>query len=120
MKEGLFARIRSLSFIPCHRMPSRSLVVRGKRLPLCARCNAILTGYSALPLLLLLPLTIPWFAGVLLQVPMLIDGCTQYWKWRESNNVLRVVTGLLSGMGQSVFVAGVSRILLEWLLLRLS
>ncbi|GED54411.1 hypothetical protein BBO01nite_36520 [Brevibacillus borstelensis] len=51
---------------------------------------------------------------------MLIDGCTQYWKWRESNNVLRVVTGLLSGMGQSVFVAGVSRILLEWLLLRLS
>ncbi|MEJ8547950.1 DUF2085 domain-containing protein [Brevibacillus borstelensis] len=116
MKTDWLGKMMSLSFVPCHRMPSRSLIIRGKRLPLCARCTAILSGYTLLPLLLFVPFTIPWYAGVLLQVPMLVDGCTQYLQWRESNNVLRVVTGLLSGVGQSIFVVGVSRVLLEWLL----
>ncbi|MNU00078.1 hypothetical protein D3C72_2431140 [compost metagenome] len=33
---------------------------------------------------------------------MLIDGYTQKWGWRKSNNFIRIVTGLLSGIGVSI------------------
>ncbi|MGG4495681.1 DUF2085 domain-containing protein [Brevibacillus reuszeri] len=100
-----------LSFIPCHRLPSRSIYLNGKQIPLCARCMAILLGYLTLPALFLMPL--PFWVGVLLQVPMLADGFTQYKKWRESTNWLRVVTGLLSGVGQGVIVVSVVNFLVE-------
>lgn len=77
-------------------------------MPLCARCTAILAGYATLPLFLFFFSTVPLYIGVILQIPMLIDGITQSLKWRESTNILRVSTGLLSGVGQSVIVVSVA------------
>lgn len=73
-------------------------------MPLCARCTSILAGYATLPLLLLFYSSVPLYLGLMMQIPMLIDGITQTLKWRESTNPLRVVTGLLSGVGQSIVV----------------
>jgi uncharacterized membrane protein len=112
---GWVRRVLSMSFVPCHRMPSRSLVFRGKHLPLCARCTAILVGYLAIPLLLAFHMMLPLSLGVLLQLPMIVDGFTQQWKWRESTNALRVATGLLSGLGQAVIVVTASFLLIDWL-----
>ncbi|MGD8190699.1 DUF2085 domain-containing protein [Brevibacillus ginsengisoli] len=104
--------------IPCHRNPARSFFINGKQMPLCARCTAILLGYLMLPVFLFVYPSVPFYIGLLLQVPMLIDGYTQLRKWRESTNWLRALTGFLSGAGQSAIVVSVSlffiQLILNW------
>ncbi|MFP3392753.1 DUF2085 domain-containing protein [Brevibacillus sp. SIMBA_040] len=107
-------RLAFLSFIPCHRLPSRSIYLNGKPFPLCARCMAILLGYVFLPALFLVPL--PFYVGLLMQVPMLVDGITQFGKWRESTNQIRIITGLLSGVGQGVLIVSAVNFLVESLM----
>ncbi|MCQ6268278.1 DUF2085 domain-containing protein [Fictibacillus sp. WQ 8-8] len=93
-----------LSLIPCHRRHERSLKIKGKPMALCARCTAIYGSYLLLPFLYFVPQVHNLLFALLLQLPMLIDGFTQKWKWRESNNTLRVITGLLSGIGQCMMI----------------
>ncbi|MED4779531.1 DUF2085 domain-containing protein [Brevibacillus choshinensis] len=113
MKELL-----TLSFFPCHRMKERSFTFSGKQFPVCARCTGILLGFVFILVLLFIPWRIPFWIGILLNIPMVIDGYTQLKKWRQSNNSLRFFTGLVSGFGLSVFVVsgsiGLGRFLLEW------
>lgn len=73
-------------------------------MPICSRCLSILLGYLFVPLFLVYPL--PIWVGLLAQTPMLIDGFTQKWGWRQSNNFLRTITGLVSGIGLSIGIAG--------------
>ena len=42
--------------------------------------------------------------AVLLLVPAFIDGLTQLLGYRESNNILRLVTGLLGGLGLGILI----------------
>jgi len=42
--------------------------------------------------------------AVLLNLPALIDGYTQLRGWRMSNNLLRLGTGLMAGVGAGVFL----------------
>ncbi|MCA1063043.1 DUF2085 domain-containing protein (plasmid) [Cytobacillus spongiae] len=103
-----------LNFMPCHRLPERSLFVRGVQFPLCFRCMGILIG-------MLLGAPIIWMFcpglvfnhliyGGLLIIPLLVDGFTQLWKWRKSTNLLRLLTGMLCGTGLSVFIIVSSRL----------
>jgi uncharacterized membrane protein len=96
----------TLSFMPCHRMRDRSMIVKGKQFPLCFRCMGILLGillgipftWLLFPSLTLLHLLL----GGALIFPLLVDGFTQKWEWRRSTNMLRLLTGLLCGMGLSL------------------
>ena len=38
---------------------------------------------------------------VVLNFPLVVDGLTQYFGWRESNNSFRFITGVLAGVGSS-------------------
>jgi uncharacterized membrane protein len=97
--------INLLLKIPCHRRPDRSFFIYGKQFPLCARCTAIYASYIVLPFFAFFTVTHYFLVfGLLLQLPMLLDGGTQLLRWRESNNYLRVITGLLSGIGQCLFI----------------
>ncbi|MGU3369258.1 DUF2085 domain-containing protein [Bacillus mycoides] len=93
--------------IPCHRLPERSFLTLQKYMPLCARCTGMFIGFCMFPIYFLitpsfsLSLMLSFFA----QIPLLIDGFTQKWKWRSSINLLRVTTGLLSGNGMGLFIA---------------
>lgn len=96
-----------MKFIPCHRMKSRSYVIRGKQFPICARCTSILLGYLATPFLLCLdyqPTSLTLFCGIYFNIPMIVDGYTQLRGWRKSTNTLRTITGLGSGIGQSFII----------------
>nr|WP_269748813.1 DUF2085 domain-containing protein [Lysinibacillus timonensis] len=90
--------------VPCHRIPERCLHIKGEPMPICTRCFAILIGYLCLPFTLLFS-NIPLWVPILLSLPMIIDGFTQRWKWRESNNLLRFITGLLFGIGQTTVIS---------------
>lgn len=98
----------TLQFMPCHRRPERSLIVKGKKFPVCYRCMFILIGlFMSIPMAFFTPLfsVIPsFFAAVLMNVPMLIDGFTQKKECRTSNNPLRIGTGFLAGFGLAQFV----------------
>ncbi|MDQ0245822.1 putative membrane protein [Bacillus fengqiuensis] len=100
--------VLTLQFMPCHRKRERSLVIKGKQFPVCFRCMSILMGYIAVIPLYILSIAFPIYVAVLLNIPMLIDGYTQLKGWRESSNLLRMVTGLMSGIGQAMFIVTIS------------
>jgi uncharacterized membrane protein len=92
-------KVHKLHFSFCHQKPERSFFWKGKQLPVCARCTGIHLGYLSFPIFLFSFWTVSLFWTLILIIPTLIDGLTQaYWK-RESNNLLRVVTGLMAGIG---------------------
>ena len=82
----------------CHCREDRSFHIRGKRLPLCARCTGELAGILGclLSAPFLLP-SVPLALGLL--IPMVLDGGLQALTPYESGNLRRLVTGLLFGYG---------------------
>lgn len=94
-----------LALVACHRLPERSLHWRGRQLPVCARCTGIVLGWSAYPCFVLGLAAPPVWAALAAIVPALLDGGTQALGWRTSTNPLRVVTGVLAGVGQAGIVA---------------
>lgn len=101
--------------IPCHPLPERCIHIKGKPMPICARCFAMILGYIFVPFLVIAQIHAPIWIPVLLTLPLLIDGFTQMWKWRTSNNVVRIITGLMFGLGQSVFISTVVWSLSDWM-----
>ena len=87
----------------CHRRPERSFFYKGRQFPVCARCTGFyISGIASIFLFKFYPLpcnltTI--LIGILLLVPCALDGGTQLFEMRESNNTLRFITGILGGVG---------------------
>ncbi len=82
----------------CHQKASRSYFVNGNQMPVCARDVGIFLGLAIgtiLPLAFLIEIKLWWVIGSL--VPMGIDGTTQLLTSYESNNPIRVLTGVLAG-----------------------
>lgn len=93
----------------CHRIPNRCFKFNNRPMPICARClgfyvglvfgliSSILFGiacmFKKVEILIIL---------VVFVSPLAIDGTTQLFKFRESNNPLRLITGLIAG-----FVCGI-------------
>lgn len=88
-----------------------TLNLYGFELRLCARCSGYLLGFTA-PLLfsglvadlsLSLDIRVKLLACLLLALPYTVDWVTQSWGMRESSNRMRLVTGILMGMGVLLF-----------------
>lgn len=97
--------LTSKSFLICHRRPDRSFFFRGKQFPVCARCTGTLVGFAILPFFALKVLSLSLLWALALHIPALIDGGTQALGWRESNNWLRLATGISLGVAQVGLVA---------------
>ena len=93
-------KIGDIQLVTCHKIPSRSFFFKGRQFPLCARCTGIYLGYLSLPFFTIDIFHISLLVSLILIIPTFIDGLTQAYCKRESNNVLRFVTGLMSGIGQ--------------------
>lgn len=90
-------------FVFCHRRRERTIQIRGRYLPVCARCTGIYIGMFAF---FLVQLFIEFsyrlevlFISILLMLPTAFDGTTQLLKIRESTNVIRLITGFICGIG---------------------
>lgn len=88
-----------LKFSFCHRMPERSFFWRGRQFPVCARCTGIHIGYLAYPLFLFEIFSLNIWVTLALMLPTYLDGLVQAFLKLESNNLRRVVTGVLAGIG---------------------
>lgn len=82
----------------CHQIPERSFFVRGYQFPVCARCTGLLTGYL-IALITWKMIAISTIGEVIICIPLVIDGITQYIGWRMSNQILRIATGFICGVG---------------------
>ena len=101
--HGASMQWRLLFRLFCHGIPRRCLTLWNVPMPICARCTAIYGGALAgLVLMRLLPAMRERAARILmmaLATPLAIDGLTQLTTLRESTNTLRIVTGILGGIG---------------------
>ena len=83
----------------CHRMEERCIKIGKHTSFLCARCTGLVAGAGLAVMLLALNVTLPLFALGLICLPLLIDGFTQLFGLRKSNNPLRFVSGILFAVG---------------------
>jgi uncharacterized membrane protein len=92
----------------CHQRQDRSFFIRGRQVPLCARCTGLLVGSLALPLYLS---TFRWPVALTFIAAFVLDSVSQFLGLRSSNNPLRFVTGA----GFSVAVLGLLLGGVKWL-----
>lgn len=87
----------------CHRRPDRSFFFRGHQFPVCARCTGFLVGTLAYCIFsFLVPVHYSYtllIIALLIQLPYIVDGTTQFFGYRESNNNLRFITGFIGAFG---------------------
>ena len=83
----------------CHQLPERSLFFKGYQLPICARCLGIILGYILCIFLLIFNCKLNIYLLFLLILTTLIDWSLQFFNILSSNNIRRLVTGILGGIG---------------------
>lgn len=97
---GKFLRI----FFGCHARPDRSFYYKGKQFPICARCTGELVGMIAAVFIAVFVGRIPVFWCIILTIPILIDGIIQLKTKYESNNIKRLITGIMFGVAFVFFL----------------
>lgn len=95
----------------CDQVPSHSYYLFGHQVCLCERCLAIYTtlflgslSLAIIPRLRSRIHPLDWRLWLLLILPMALDGGTQLFGWRESDLLLRTITGFLFGLGAAWFI----------------
>ncbi len=88
-----------LEFPFCHQIPSRSFFYKDWQFPICARCTGIHLGYLSFPIFLFSLFNLNLWLSIVFIIPTLIDGLTQAFLNRESNNWLRFTSGIAAGIG---------------------
>ncbi|WP_102979301.1 DUF2085 domain-containing protein [Chryseobacterium scophthalmum] len=102
----------SLNFKLCHRLPERSFYFKGKQFPVCARCTGIHLGYLSLPFFLIGVLSLNFWITILMILPTYLDGVTQAYCNRESNNYIRFTTGIIAGIGEMSLISKIVKYLI--------
>lgn len=89
----------SIGFAFCHRRKDRCLNIFGYTSFLCARCTGIMIGFLLYCVISLFNLLLPPFVAFVFMVPLIVDGVSQSFNFRISNNIIRLVTGMLFTSG---------------------
>jgi uncharacterized membrane protein len=107
---GLDALAKPIFFafhLICSQIPSHSFYLAGHQLGLDAHCLAIYGALFAGSLAFVLSKKrlpgLPWWAFVLMTLPLAYDGLTQLFGLRQSTWEIRLLTGALFGLGAAWF-----------------
>ncbi len=94
--------VYTLGDINCHQLSERSFTINDNQMPFCARDVGIFIGLVAgMAIVVLLAPRFSWLVLAALVLPILVDGGVQLTGMYESNNLLRLLTGTLGGVGAS-------------------
>lgn len=85
----------------CHQLPERSFFIKGKQVPVCARCCGVFVG-GAVALFTFSRVSMPIYVLILLCIPMFVDWSVQQFLKKESNNIRRFLTGLPCGYALNI------------------
>ncbi len=90
----------------CHRIPERTFNINGHYFPVCSRCTGFYIGafsYFIYVYFFYVQYTTSLIIlAILMIIPSLLDGFTQLVRFRYSNNMLRLLTGLIGGVGLAI------------------
>ena len=101
----------------CHRKPERTFNIKGYYFPVCSRCTGFYIGafsyflYVYYNFIEYTPTLI--FIAFLILIPTFIDGSTQLFGFRKSNNLLRLITGLIGGIGLAILIKALKYFILS-------
>lgn len=82
----------------CHQRADRSFFINNCQFPICARCTGVHIGYIIAIILTFFCHPPIWFCIAFCGI-MFIDWLVQFLKIKESNNIRRLVTGIIGGYG---------------------
>lgn len=85
--------------IGCHQMPERSFFYKGYQFPVCARCTGVTIGEIICIITILVNIKLSIILYTVLLLIMGLDWFIQYINILESNNIRRLITGILGGFG---------------------
>ena len=92
----------------CHERAERSFFINGNQMPFCSRCTGIWVGLVigiSLMIFYTIKLDEKIFLLIVLSIlPLGIDGAGQLIGFWESTNLIRLITGLLTGFGCGVAI----------------
>lgn len=76
----------------CHRLPHRSFKLDGRQFHVCSRCTGLIMGAPFGVILVGVGFSF-WYWFIPAITVFLVDGLTQLWGWRTSNNFIRFLSG---------------------------
>lgn len=105
-------KISNINLVLCHRLPNRTFKLGNSYFPVCARCTGVYVGAFIFLIYILIfgldnlkaiifDINIIIISTIII-IPTFIDGTTQLIGYRESNNILRCITGIFAGVGLAV------------------
>lgn len=94
---NLFDKVGDMS--GCHQTPERCLKIKNYQFPICARCTGVAIGQILAIILLIIGIRIDIKCSIVILGIMGFDWFIQYIKLLESNNIRRLITGILGGFG---------------------
>ena len=97
---------RNIGVCLCHAKVERCFKIRDYVFPICSRCCGILIGIPLSIILLAIGVKLPLLVSALLIAPLVVDGMTQSFTRRYSNNYLRFITGCVFSLGLFFIVKG--------------
>ena len=97
---------KKLGFTLCHRREDRSIKLWGFQSPLCARCMGMVFGFVLAIIVESVGTLLHPALALFLCAPLIIDGVSQNIGYRESTNLLRLITGILFGLGLYLILGG--------------
>ncbi len=100
----------------CHRLPDRTFKIRNWYFPVCARCTGFyIAAFSYFIYVYFFyvdyTLTLTLLAFLMI-TPAIWDGITQLLGFRDSNNIIRLLTGLLGGVGLAILIKSLKYMIL--------
>jgi uncharacterized membrane protein len=84
-----------ISLVFCHRRADRCIRIFGHTSFLCARCTGLCIGVIPVLFFALSNTSIPIVWALIFILPLIVDSFTQIMGIRESNNLMRLITGIL-------------------------
>jgi len=109
----MWGEIKNIN-LGCHGIPERCLIVKGKRMKICARCFGSNIGHIIAIILFIIGLLPPWYYSLLLLCVLLLDWSLQEFLKIMSNNIRRLITGVIGGVGVGCLIwTGIFQIILS-------
>lgn len=99
MSDDLWIKLMKFGAkLGCHQKADRSFFIKGCQYPVCARCMGMHIGYVIAVVLAFFFISPISFCIILCGI-MFLDWLIQFLKIRESNNIRRLITGIIGGYG---------------------
>ncbi len=106
MKTNLARITYKIGDFICHQHASRSFFINGNQMPVCSRCTAIFVTFAITLLIYsFMSFRIPEIVYIVLLIPLMVDGGVQLLTPYESTNLIRAITGAMTGFGSAAIFA---------------